>query len=225
MKVTPAIIPEDYNDLEMKLSRLKGLTKTVQIDVCDGKLTPKACWPYTNDREGRFQMILNQEEGLPLWDSFDFEIDMMLRYPEVEYERWIDAGGLRIVVHHHLSQHEKTKKVMKDIFNRGSDPIIAFHQNDSLEEILKYEPEFLKNIQLMGIKNIGYQGEPFTEETIERIKQLREKFPESEIAVDGGVNEDNAESLADAGATRLVVGSALFNSGDLAGTLDYFESL
>lgn len=228
MKVTPAIIPEDYFDLEMKLSRLKGLVNTVQIDACDGKFTPKASWPYVNNREGKFEMILKQEEGLPHWDDFDFEIDMMVRYPEVEYERWIDAGGSRIVVHHYLGQQQKTTKILSDIIGRGAEAVIAFHVNDPIEEIYKYTKEgqdLLKNIQLMGIRNIGFQAQPFENETIERVRELRRKFPESEIAIDGGVNEETALLLADAGADRLVIGSALFNSGDLAGALDYFESL
>jgi ribulose-phosphate 3-epimerase len=228
MKITPAIIPEDYHDLESKLGRLRGLSRTVQIDACDGKLTPKASWPYTHDREGRFEMVLRQEEGLPLWDDFDFEIDMMVRYPEIEYERWIDAGGSRIVVHHYSGQDARTKKVFEEIIKRGSEPIICFEVSASMEEILAFDGkdnDFLKNIQLMGIRHDGLQGEPFARETIERVKRLRERFPESEIAIDGGVNEETAQPLADAGADRLVIGSALFNSGDLEESLDYFESI
>jgi ribulose-phosphate 3-epimerase len=225
MKVTPAIIPQDYNDLQNKLSRLKGLVQTVQIDVCDGKLTPKPSWPYANDPDRIFDLILNQEEGLPMWEDFDFEIDMMVIFPDQEFNHWIDAGASRIVIHHYDGQEERTKQIFNEVKDRGSDPVICFEASTSIEKILAFEPEYLKNIQLMGIAHDGFQGEPFVESTIEKVKRLQEQYPDIEIAIDGGVNMDTALKLAEAGADRLIIGSALFNSGDLTGSLDYFESL
>jgi ribulose-phosphate 3-epimerase len=231
MKIIPAIIPESFLDLQAKLSRLSNLVRAVQVDVCDGKLTGDASWPYVNDKAGDFRKILDQEQGLPLWDRFDFEMDMMVRYPEQEDERWVNAGATRIVIHHHLGQHERTKKILKELDSRNVEGSIAFHFDHSLEEIYKYTENvednfnYLKSIQLMGIKIIGYQGQPFEEEILEKIKLLRAKYPNSEIAIDGGVNMDTAERITDAGADKLIIGSALYKSGDIEETLNYFKSL
>ena len=41
-----------------------------------------------------------------------------------------------------------------------------------------------------------------------------------QISVDGGVNLDNAQELIGAGADRLVVGSAIWQSNDIENTID-----
>ena len=80
-------------------------------------------------------------------------------------------------------------------------------------------------VQFMGIENIGYQGEPFDERVFEKIRELRERFPDTIISVDGGVSLENADKLIEAGANRLVSGSAIFESGDIAGTVEVFQNM
>jgi ribulose-phosphate 3-epimerase len=230
MKIIPAIIPQDYLDLHNKLMRVKDLAPLVQIDICDGRLTPKASWPYVNDKENFFQRISDQEEGLPMWEVFDFEMDLMVRNPENEFGKWIDAGATRMVIHHAPGHEERILKIAGECKNRGTETIIAFHHDHTMEEVLKslekYLPEIM-HIQHMGIRQIGFQGQEFEKETIGRVKELAElrvEFPELSISVDGGVNFDTADALADAGADTLVVGSALFE-GDIAENYDYFDSL
>ena len=68
----------------------------------------------------------------------------------------------------------------------------------------------------MGIAKIGYQGEPFDERAPEQINQLRVKYPNLAISVDGGVSLETAPLLKAAGANRLVAGSAIFGASDIA---------
>ncbi len=89
------------------------------------------------------------------------------------------------------------------------------------EHILK-EADF---VQCMGILNIGNQGEPFDEQVLEKIKELKTRFEGLPIAVDGGVSLENAKALIDAGATRLVVGSAIWKSGDPIETIQAFKRI
>ena len=70
-------------------------------------------------------------------------------------------------------------------------------------------------IQFMGIKKIGYQGQPFDEEVLKKIKDLRKKYPDITISVDGGVSFDNYKDLAKAGANKLISGSALYESENI----------
>lgn len=65
-------------------------------------------------------------------------------------------------------------------------------------------------IQTMGIAVLGHQGEPFDPRALARVRELRERFPSHPISVDGGVEIDNARALVEAGASRLVAGSAIF---------------
>jgi len=74
-------------------------------------------------------------------------------------------------------------------------------------------------VQVMGIERIGFQGEEFDERCLEHVKNLRAKYSDLVIAVDGGVDMGTAELLRNAGADRLVSGSAVFDSEDIIGSI------
>src|SRR5205823_342972 len=66
-------------------------------------------------------------------------------------------------------------------------------------------------VLIMGI-HPGFQGQDFIPETIEKISRLRSKYISNGvrnliIGVDGGINENNAKLIVDAGADYLVIGS------------------
>jgi ribulose-phosphate 3-epimerase len=80
-------------------------------------------------------------------------------------------------------------------------------------------------VQFMGIRKIGYQGEPFAEEVYGKIRELRAHNPDIIISVDGGVNLENAPILLEAGANRLIAGSAVFDSDDIKSVIEKFKKL
>ena len=69
-------------------------------------------------------------------------------------------------------------------------------------------------VQLMGIDEIGFQGEEFDERVLDRIRLLRSQYKDLSISVDGSVNLETAPKIIDAGANILVVGSAIWKSQD-----------
>jgi len=75
-----------------------------------------------------------------------------------------------------------------------------------LEEIFPLVPQ-INFLHLMSIAEIGAQGHSLDEKIFDRIKRVKEKFPELVISVDGGINATNYKTLADAGVERLIVGS------------------
>jgi len=222
MIVLPAIIPENIDDLESHLLQVRRIAKWVQIDVCDGRLTPSPSWPYTEDY-GHFQEILDQQRGLPFWEDFDFEIDLMVQKPDQEYERWIDAGASRIIFHYKESLKDTLVDVMQKTKDRGVEVGLALHIGD-IPSVLTDFADLIDVVQVMGIKHIGLQGEPFDEHALELIRDIRSQYPQFEVSVDGGVNTDTAEVLAEAGVHRLVIGSALYGQGDIREIYNYFVS-
>lgn len=238
-EIIPAILPQDIDDLREKLSLISGIVPMVQIDVCDGKFTPTKTWPYKKGVDETFLRIVGQEEGFPFWDSVDFEADLMTKHPENIIDIWIAAGAKRVIIHIESTPDPLSlfKKIRQEYghpseSSYGIEIGAALNIDTPNEEVY----DFLDNvddegrsaidfIQFMGIENIGYQGEPFDERVFEKIRGLRERFPETIISVDGGVSLENATELIEAGANRLVSGSAIFESGDAAETIEAFQSL
>ena len=80
-------------------------------------------------------------------------------------------------------------------------------------------------VQCMGIARDGRQGEPFDDRVISHIQEIKKLYPKLIISVDGAVSKETAPKLIKAGATRLVIGSALFNEVDIVGAIADFEML
>lgn len=237
-EIIPAILPEDIDDLREKLSLISGIAPLAQIDICDGKLTPTKTWPYKKGVDETFLRIVGQEEGFPFWDSVDFEADLMVKHPENIIDDWVAAGAKRVIIHIEstpdpLSLIRKIKQEYGTASESsyGVEVGAALNTETPNEEIYNLLDSVndegapsIDFVQFMGIENIGYQGEPFDERVFEKIRDLRERFPETIISVDGGVSLENAAELIEAGANRLVSGSAIFESGDIAGTIEVFQN-
>ncbi|MEK7081914.1 MAG: hypothetical protein AAB905_01780, partial [Patescibacteria group bacterium] len=161
------------------------------------------------------------ENGLPFWEDFDFEIDLMIEKPENKLDYFINAGARRIIFHWGLVKNlDSVFKKLSGVVDVGIALGLEIPVN-----IIEPFIDKIDTVQVMGIKRIGFQGEPFEESVIDKVAILRDKYPRLAISVDGGVNLTNAPRLIKVGATRLVVGSAIFGSNDLKATIEKFKIL
>ena len=62
----------------------------------------------------------------------------------------------------------------------------------------------------------GFGGQKFMESELPKVKALREKYPDLDIEVDGGLGEGTIDQAAEAGASVIVAGSAVFGAKDPA---------
>lgn len=200
--IVPAIIPKSQTDLETKL-KLVSFSQEVQIDLVDGKFDDDISWPY--EPEGEVRLITK------LIESHKVEADLMVESPLLAARDWLLAGAKAIVFHlESLKEPDDAVVLRKEFdFELG----LAISSETSLESLYPHI-EKINYVQLMGIKEIGSQGQPFNPETIERVATLRHLYPDLTISIDGGVSEDNIESLKNAGASRFVVGSNILKSSN-----------
>jgi ribulose-phosphate 3-epimerase len=226
-EVLPAIIPQSFEDLKDKMALVKGIVKMVQIDICDGKFVPSKSWPYIGD-EGEFENLGKEDEGFPFWQNMDFELDMMIRNPEEVSEAWIHAGAKALIFH--IESSPKILDFIKELRKKygyakdtvaGIDIGVAISietPNENLDDFMIKDEEgryLVDFVQFMGIRKIGFQGQDFDEEILEKIKNFRKKYSDIIIGVDGAVNFDTYQDLVKAGANKLVSGSALYDSEDI----------
>ncbi len=84
MEIIPAIMPENFHHLRADVGIVADHVSVIQLDIMDGKFVPAKTWPYLRKvEEGAptdvyFQAIQNGDEGLPLWEKVDFELDLMI---------------------------------------------------------------------------------------------------------------------------------------------------
>ena len=236
MEIIPAILPKSYEDLKNKISLVKGLVSTVQIDICDGNFVKTVSWPYfAKASQGEpfeldqyAQNILNEREGMPFWEEIDYELDLMVQNAHENFDLFLKLGAKRIIFHLEAEGDlNEFKEFLEgiDLYIRDSAQIgVAINTTTPISNLQPLISD-IDFVQCMGIEKIGYQGEPFDERVIDQIKSLRKEYPELIIAVDGGVNFETAPRLIKAGANRLVVGSAIFKNIDIVGVIEEFKAL
>lgn len=227
-------MPDNYEDFVSKATRVQGLAPLAQIDIMDGAFVKSKSWPYSEGgtkKEPHFVALMSQDEGMPFWDELDYEIDLMIGEPEKHIDEWLPLGASRLIFHIESIKdfelffaHDMWKEGARDI---GGEKVVelglALNPDTSLDTILPYM-EKIDFVQCMGIARIGYQGQPFDERVLTQINQLRVKYPNLPISVDGGVNIETAALLKQAGATRLVAGSAIFGAGDVSEAITGLQS-
>jgi len=226
-EVIPAILAKDINDLRQKIANVVNIARVVQIDMCDGKFVPSYSWPMQKSDTESTAVILKEEEGMPYWENLDFEFDLMVKDAIKQFDFFLRLGAKRIIFHLEAEDEKELKDFIDsmDPYVRENLEIgIAINTTTSIDKL----DSFINSIdfvQCMGIKHIGFQGEPFDERVLKQIKDLRVKYPELKISVDGSVNEETAPALVKAGANRLIVGSTLMRSFDVKETIKMLEEL
>ncbi|HEY9480770.1 MAG TPA: hypothetical protein VIR98_00885 [Candidatus Paceibacterota bacterium] len=234
-EIIPAILPKSYDELTEKLDIVAGHSPTVQIDVCDGFFVPNRTWPYLKGTQSEsdqiFSSIVEQESALPHWEEIDFEFDLMIRGAYEKIPDFIAAGASRVVVHRASLDAEELSAIVRD-YGRTSGEVgmfdvelgIALAPGDNAADIASIASD-IHFVQVMGIAKVGFQGQPFDSRAIELVRSLKATYPHLPVSVDGGVSLETASELVDAGADRLVVGSALFNASDFLATLEELKAL
>ncbi len=96
---------------------------------------------------------------------------------------------------------------------------LGLNPDDAFDEASHFFQE-LDLLLLLGVYP-GFGGQPIQPGIPERIASVRLLADQTDhrinIAVDGGVKPENAAQLVQAGADILIMGTALFQSADMAG--------
>ncbi len=229
IEIIPAILPKSFEDLKQKLGLVLGITPLVQVDVCDGIFVQGKTWPYIRRPDPDFAGILSEEKEFPYWEEVDFEADLMVSNPVEVAQEWLGAGAKRLIVHVEsvadpLAAFQQIKKMMPSVDSVLYTELGVALNPDTSNDVL--EPLFAAGVidfvQFMGIAHIGKQGEPFDMRVLDKVSTLRAAHPDVTISIDGSVNKETAPKLITAGATRLAIGSAIFNQSNVEETIEEF---
>jgi ribulose-phosphate 3-epimerase len=225
MQIIPAILPKDFKDLEDHVAKVKGLVPLVQIDICDGQFTSLPSWPYKK-HDTNFDAITKEDRGLPYWEEVEYEFDLMVNNCQDVILTYVSAGASRIILHvESKGDIAKAIEMLEGKVEIG----LALNIETPLDALESYSENLQEGkvqcIQLMGIDNVGFQGQIFDEKVIEKIEEVKKRYPALAIQIDGGVNLETAPLLKAAGADRLVIGSAIFESENIMEVIEEFKNI
>jgi len=206
VEIIPAIIGQNFAEIENKIHQIERSADWVHLDIMDGTLTDEISWQSPEDLKF-------------LDERIKIEAHLMIRSPEKVIEGWAAAAD-RILVHIEVAEH--LAEILDFFTGRAAVGGLALNLATPISAVESWLDK-VKLVQLMSIAEIGDQGHPFDLLVIEKIKHLRALHPSVTIQVDGGINLETARAALAAGADNLVVGSALWQTPEPLKSLKEFQ--
>jgi ribulose-phosphate 3-epimerase len=201
MKIAPSILSADFAALGEAIARVEAAgADLLHVDVMDGHFVP------------------NLSIGPPVIESvrkrtrLPLDVHLMIEEPERWVETYVKAGADYVTVHAEACAH--LERALTLIREAGARAGVALNPSTP-PEVLQYVLDDLDLVLVMSV-NPGFGGQSFIPTAYEKIRRLRAMLADRPVlvSVDGGVKADIAGPLAQAGATLLVAGSAIFGAPD-----------
>jgi len=124
--------------------------------------------------------------------------------------RWVDdvkdAGGDQFTFHYEATPEPEA--LIRQIHAAGMKAGMAVKPGTQVEECL----QFVSMVDMVLIMTVepGFGGQSFMPHMMPKALFLRNKFPDLDIQVDGGLSPSTIDIAAKAGVNSIVAGSAVF---------------
>ena len=197
--ISASILSADFSDLAQEIKALEEAgVDAIHLDVMDGVFVPNLTFgPLVIE-------AVRRVTNLPL------DVHLMIEHPAQYLSEYVDAGADWISIHIEACPHiHRDLTKIKDLGKRAGIAINPGTPVASLDSVMD-EADF---ILVMSV-NPGFGGQKFVSGTLDKLDSIRlireQRGINLEIAVDGGIDATYAPLVTEAGATSLVIGSALF---------------
>jgi ribulose-phosphate 3-epimerase len=141
------------------------------------------------------------------------DVHLMVESPAKYFQAVAAAGGDSVTFH--IEAVDDVAATIRTARERGLQAGVAFNPESEPEHVAAAARD--ADLVLCMSIHPGYSGQPFLDESYDRLRRLRAALaPNILIQVDGGVSAANIGAAHDAGATLLVAASAIFGHDDIA---------
>lgn len=201
--IAPSILAADFANLEREVKMLnESEADWIHVDIMDGVFVP------------------NISMGLPVVEAIGrhakkpLDVHLMIVQPERYVEAFRKAGAETISVHVEACPH--LHRNIQQLKSLGCKAGVAINPHTSITEL----ENVIADIDLVCMMSVnpGFGGQKFIENTYAKVSRLKELITRTNskalIEIDGGVNQQNAKRLLEAGADVFVAGNFVFSSPD-----------
>lgn len=200
IRFAPSLLSADFARLADEVADVaRAGAEMLHLDIMDGCFVPNLTFgpPVVQAIAATSEIVLDAH--------------LMVADPDSLIAELAAAPVARIAVHVEVCHH--LQRTLESIRSAGIEPGIAINPASALT-LLEDALPWADFVLVMSV-NPGFGGQAFIPETLGKIRRLRQMAGANfDIAVDGGVCLDNVAALAQAGATTLVAGSAVFGQPD-----------
>ncbi len=197
--IAPAILTENVLDFNEKLGIVQGFAQRLHVDISDGEFAPS------------FTVGVNDISWPP---EMEVDIHAMVARPS-EHVQSLVAKKPNLIIFHAEVQ-EDLGPIIQYIKQYGVKAGIAL-QRPTVPSSVAHLIELADHVMIFT-GDLGHYGGVASLMQLEKVRLIHAIRPNIEIGWDGGVNVDNAFSLAQGGVDVLNVGGAIAKSADPAAT-------
>lgn len=203
--IAPSVLSADFANLQRDIEMINNSNADwFHIDIMDGIFVP------------------NISFGMPVLEAISrhakktLDVHLMIMNPDRFIKNFAALGANNLTVHYEASLH--LHRTLQAIKAEGMKAGVAInpHTNVSLLE------DVINDIDLVCMMSVnpGFGGQSFIENTYNKVRKLKDIITRNGastlIEIDGGVSDQNARALAEAGADVLVAGNYVFKAEDPA---------
>jgi len=202
VKIAPSVLSADFGRLAAEVAKIEAAADLLHVDVMDGHFVPNlTIGPPVVEAIHRYTR-------LPL------DVHLMLEAPERFVEAFARAGAASLTVHVEACPH--LHRTIQQIHEAGVRAGVALNPATPIQTV----EHILDQVDLLLVMSVnpGFGGQTFIPFSLAKIEALARRLdrgePRPELEVDGGIHVENCLEVAEAGASILVAGSAVFGTTD-----------
>jgi ribulose-phosphate 3-epimerase len=202
--IAPSILSADFSKLGEEIKDAEaGGADWIHVDVMDGHFVPNLTFGPV------VLAAIRPLTRLPI------DVHLMIENPDAYIPAFAKAGADYILVHAEACVH--LHRTLNFIHEQGVKAGVVLNPATPLSAIELILPHV--DLVLIMTVNPGFGGQQFIPDMLAKIEQLKIMLNERglskvHIEVDGGINEDTAFLVTQAGADVLVAGQAVFGQSD-----------
>lgn len=201
VRINPSLLAADIGHLRDACRRVEDAgADELHIDLMDGHFVPNMSFSPAVVEMARHAV------------SIPLNVHLMMTNPDRYLEAFCRAGADTLLIH--IEPAYDHAAALEAIRGHGVRAGIVLNPDTGLDKIDPVLPH-VDEVLFMTVFP-GFGGQSFLREPLARLRQLRERFPDLAIAVDGGLNADTCRESREHGANVFDIGSYLFKVPDMA---------